>query len=97
MSIAGISGFILFSSQLLGNVAVVQLARPNVQQLADPEKKLAWAIIAFVSTVGGNLTITGSAGKERLILLAKPINSHLSVSKYYRRRESCQVGSGVQH
>jgi Na+/H+ antiporter NhaD/arsenite permease-like protein len=63
MSIAGISGFILFTSQLLGNVAVVQLARPNVQELADPEKKLAWAIIAFVSTVGGNLTITGSAGK----------------------------------
>lgn len=63
-SIAGISAFILVASQLLGNVAVVQLARPNVQSLADNEKILAWAIISFVSTVGGNLTITGSAGKH---------------------------------
>jgi hypothetical protein len=62
-SIAGISAFILLTSQLLGNVAVVQLARPNVQELASQEKRFAWAIIAYVSTVGGNLTITGSAGE----------------------------------
>lgn len=61
-SIAGISVFIVIASQLLGNVAVVQLAKPNVGELDDNKKRLAWAIISFVSTVGGNLTITGSAG-----------------------------------
>ena len=49
----------LLASQLLGNVAVIQL-----EFLGDAEKKMAWAIISFVATVGGNLTITGSAGKQ---------------------------------
>lgn len=61
-SITGISVFIVVASQLLGNVAVVQLAKPNVGDLPDAQKRMAWAIISFVSTVGGNLTITGSAG-----------------------------------
>lgn len=58
----GISAFVLVASQLLGNVAVVQLAKPNVEDLDDSSKRLAWAVISFVATVGGNLTITGSAG-----------------------------------
>jgi hypothetical protein len=62
-SIAGISAFVLITSQLLGNVAVIQLAKPNVEGLDDNTKRLAWAIISFVATVGGNLTITGSAGE----------------------------------
>lgn len=53
--------FVLISSQLLGNVAVCQLARPNVEVLDAAEKKYAWAVISFVATIGGNLTITGSA------------------------------------
>ena len=61
-SITGICIFVLLSSQFLGNVAVVQLAKPNVQDLDDAHKRLAWAVISFVATVGGNLTITGSAG-----------------------------------
>jgi hypothetical protein len=60
-SVAGISAFVLISSQFLGNVAVVQLAKPNVESLGDAEKRYAWAVISFVATVGGNLTITGSA------------------------------------
>ena len=80
-SIAGISAFILLASQLLGNVAVVQLARPNVQTLADNEKVLAWAIISFVSTVGGNLTITGSAGTRTII-------NYISVYAYERTLHS---------
>lgn len=67
-SIAGISAFVLISSQFLGNVAVIQLAKPNVEALDDETKRLAWAIISFVATVGGNLTITGSAGKLLLCL-----------------------------
>ena len=61
-SVLGICLFVLISSQLLGNVAVVQLAKPNVATLGDTAKAYAWAVISFVATVGGNLTITGSAG-----------------------------------
>jgi Na+/H+ antiporter NhaD/arsenite permease-like protein len=43
-------------------VAIIQLAKPNVTDLDDATKRFAWAIISFVATVGGNLTITGSAG-----------------------------------
>jgi Na+/H+ antiporter NhaD/arsenite permease-like protein len=70
-SIANISVFILLASQLLGNVAVVQLAKPNVGDLPANEKRMAWAIISFVSTVGGNLTITGSAAN---IIVAEKAN-----------------------
>lgn len=67
-SIVGISAFILITSQFLGNVPVIQLAKPNVVYLDDESKRLAWAIISFVATVGGNLTITGSAGEMMMLL-----------------------------
>lgn len=60
-SVFNVSVFILVASQLLGNVPVIQLALPNVEPLPDAEKRYAWAIISFVATLGGNLTITGSA------------------------------------
>lgn len=63
-SIFGISLFVLIASQLLGNVAVVQLAKPNVHELNEDEKRFAWALISFISTIGGNLTIAGSAGER---------------------------------
>ena len=62
-SVVGISIFVLISSQLLGNVAVIQLAKPNIEILDDDARRYAWAVLSFVATVGGNLTITGSAGK----------------------------------
>jgi len=60
-SVFGISAFVLFSSQFLGNVAVIQIVKPNVDALDDASKRYAWAVLSFVATVGGNLTITGSA------------------------------------
>ena len=57
----GICVFIAVASQFLGNVAICQLAKPRVTDLGDDEKRLAWALISFVSTVAGNLTLTGSA------------------------------------
>ena len=60
-SVVGISIFVLIGSQFVGNVPIIQLAKPNVQDLDDDDKRYAWAILAFVSTVGGNLTLTGSA------------------------------------
>lgn len=61
-SVVGISLFVLLASQLLGNVAVVEMAKSNVQGLDDQAKRFAWCMISFIATIGGNLTITGSAG-----------------------------------
>jgi di/tricarboxylate transporter len=60
-SVFRISIFILVASQFIGNVPVIYLAKPNVEPLGDQEKAYAWAVISFVATIGGNLTITGSA------------------------------------
>ena len=60
-SVIGISAFVLIASQTLGNVAVCQLAVPNIEPLDDDAKRYAWAIVSFVATIGGNLLLTGSA------------------------------------
>jgi len=60
-SVFGISLFVLFASQGIGNVAVIQMAVPNIEPLDEKEKRFAWAVLSFVATVGGNLCITGSA------------------------------------
>ena len=40
----------------------VQMAKPNISPLGDEDKKYAWVLISFIATIGGNLTLTGSAG-----------------------------------
>lgn len=78
-SILGISTYVLLSSQFLGNVPVIQLALPNVSPLADPQKRLAWAVISFVATVGGNLTITGSAANIIVIEKAARLDPDMTI------------------
>ena len=70
-SVFGICTFVLILSQFLGNVPVIQLAKPNVSSLDDEHKRYAWAILSFVASVGGNLTITGSAAN---IIVAEKAN-----------------------
>ena len=60
-SVIGISCFVLIMSQFVGNVPIIQLAKPNCEDLDDLAKRYAWAVLSFVATVGGNLTLTGSA------------------------------------
>jgi ABC-type multidrug transport system fused ATPase/permease subunit len=60
-SITGICIFVAFASQFLGNVAVCQLAKPRIEPLDDDLRRVAWALVSFVSTIAGNLTLTGSA------------------------------------
>ena len=47
-SVVGCSLFVLVASQLLGNVAVCYLIKPNVSMLDDEAKAYAWAVISFV-------------------------------------------------
>lgn len=77
-SIVGLTFLVLLTSQVLGNVAIVVMAKPNIVSLPAAQKELAWAIVGFVATVGGNLTITGSIAN--IILAEKvaridPVNS----------------------
>jgi hypothetical protein len=60
-SVASICVFVLVASQLLGNVPIIQLIRPNVEHFEGEEKVYVWSILSFVATIGGNLTIMGSA------------------------------------
>lgn len=87
-SVFGISVFIIVSSQFLGNVAVIQLAKPNVAELEDDEKRYAWAIISFVATVGGNLTITGSAANIIVAEKASRIDPNSSVD-FFKHAKVC--------
>lgn len=94
-SITGISAFVLIVSQFLGNVAVIQLAKPNVEDLDDNTKRLAWAIISFVATIGGNLTITGSAGRNSPRPVPYPsltLNILWSTSEHHRSGEGGEAG-----
>lgn len=68
-SVFSISNFVLFASQFVGNVPIIQLAKPNVSDLDDNTKRLAWGVLSFVATVGGNLTLTGSAGRSFIYFL----------------------------
>nr|QNS29847.1 Silicon transporter [Eleusine coracana] len=65
VDVYSIKGIILFSvivlvaSNMISNVPAVILATPLL--LAMSNAKLAWMLLAWVSTIGGNLTVIGSA------------------------------------
>lgn len=88
LSVTLISLFILVASQFLGNVPVIQLAKPNVEVLDDNEKRYAWAILSFVATVGGNLTITGSAANIIVAEKASRIDPSATID-FFRHYEIC--------
>ena len=101
-SVIGISLFVVASSQLLGNVAVIQLAKPNVSALDDNSKRLAWAILSFVATVGGNLTITGSAANIIVAEKARTLDASLKIDFFVHANicfgvtvASCFIGAAL--
>eukprot|EP01034_Spumella_vulgaris_P024578 gene24578-30944_t len=87
-SVVGISLFVLVSSQLLGNVAVIQLAKPNIESLDDNAKRYAWAVLSFVATVGGNLTVTGSAANIIVVEKAARLDANMSID-FFRHFHVC--------
>lgn len=72
-SIAVLSTYIVTASQLVGNVPVVYMARNQVAQLDTKPQILGWLLLAFVSTVAGNLTLVGSAAN---IIVAEKSRRH---------------------
>lgn len=79
-SVTGISLFVLLASQFLGNVAVCQLIKPNVEVLDDDARRYAWAVISFVATIGGNLTVPGSAANIIVAEKAARIDSSAAIT-----------------
>eukprot|EP01034_Spumella_vulgaris_P026334 gene26334-32900_t len=68
-----ISVYVSLSSQLVGNVAVVFMAKDEVSALSPHVQKFGWCVLAWVSTVAGNLMLTGSAAN---IIVAEKAARH---------------------
>jgi Na+/H+ antiporter NhaD/arsenite permease-like protein len=101
-SVIGISLFVLVASQFLGNVAIIQMAKPNISSLDDEDKKYAWVLISFVATVGGNLTITGSAANIIVAEKARRIDPNAPIEFFNHFRvcflvtvASCFIGGAI--
>lgn len=56
--LAALTATLAIGSNVVSNVPMVLLAGPHLAALGDPER--AWALVAFVTTVAGNLTLVGS-------------------------------------
>jgi Na+/H+ antiporter NhaD/arsenite permease-like protein len=69
------SGVTLVGSNLLSNVPFVLLASQSIPQMATPE--LFWCLLAFVSTIAGNLTIFGSVAN---MIVAETARNDCSIS-----------------
>lgn len=63
---------VLVGSNLVSNVPLVMLLGPGLATLPDPE--LGWVMLAFVSTVAGNLTLMGSVANLIVAELARPVH-----------------------
>eukprot|EP00606_Chrysophyceae_sp_TOSAG23-5_P001083 GSChrysophyteH2.ASY1.ANO1.699.1 assembled CDS len=89
-SMVGICVFVALASQFLGNVAVCQLAKPRIEPLDDDTRRLAWALVSFVSTVAGNLTLTGSAANLIVAEQAMRIDRENTLD-FFRHIKACFV------
>lgn len=67
------SAFVVVGSNLVSNVPLVLLAGPHLQALGGPAPELGWVLLAFVSTVAGNLTLIGSVAN---IIVAEGAKDH---------------------
>jgi Na+/H+ antiporter NhaD/arsenite permease-like protein len=61
LSIFIISIYIIIFSQLVGNVPLVYLAKEEIVLLDRKPQIFGWLILAYVSTIAGNVTLVGSA------------------------------------
>lgn len=69
--LASFSLFVTAGSNLVSNVPMVMVLGPFVQRLGSPE--LAWVLLAFCSTIAGNLTLVGSVAN---LIVAEAAREH---------------------
>ncbi|MBX3468737.1 MAG: anion transporter [Planctomycetes bacterium] len=70
------TGLVVVGSNLVSNVPLVLLAGPHLQALGGPSPALGWALLAFISTVAGNLTLIGSVAN---IIVAEGAKDHYTL------------------
>jgi len=68
---AAFTAVIAGGSNIVSNVPMTLLAGPHIASFGDP--KLGWVMLAFVSTVAGNLTLLGSVAN---IIVAERAREH---------------------
>lgn len=67
------TALVVTGSNVVSNVPLVLLAGPHLQALGGPAPELGWVLLAFVSTVAGNLTLIGSVAN---IIVAEGAKDH---------------------
>lgn len=70
------TGLVVAGSNLVSNVPLVLLAGPYMQSLGGASPALGWVLLAFVSTVAGNLTLIGSVAN---IIVAEGAKDHYTL------------------
>jgi Na+/H+ antiporter NhaD/arsenite permease-like protein len=75
------SGVVVAFSNLVSNVPAVMLLKDFVPQFSDPRQ--FWLLLSLVSTLAGNLTITGSVANIIVIEKART-ETHVSFKDYLR-------------
>ncbi len=64
---------ILVGSNTVSNVPLVLILAPSLKALPSPEAKhSSWLLLAFVSTLAGNLTLVGSVANLIVVARARP-------------------------
>lgn len=69
--VAAFAGVMTVGSNLVSNVPLVLLAGPNLDALGGGE--VAWALLGYVTTVAGNLTLVGSVAN---LIVAEGAREH---------------------
>jgi Na+/H+ antiporter NhaD/arsenite permease-like protein len=77
-----LSGITAAFSNIISNVPAVMIERPLIALFPDTRK--AWAMLAFSSTIAGNLTLLGSVANLIVAEGAKKSGIELSFGKYLR-------------
>jgi Na+/H+ antiporter NhaD/arsenite permease-like protein len=89
---------IVLLSNMISNVPLMLLVRPMLSELMlkDPaEAKAAWLVIAFASTMAGNLTLIGSA--SNLIVANNAQEEERKQARAQRRPESSSLFPAARH
>lgn len=69
--LAVLTALLTVGSNVVSNVPMVLLTGPHLAELGDPDR--AWALVAFVTTVAGNLTLVGSVAN---LIVAERARAH---------------------
>lgn len=86
-STALVSIYVIVASQLVGNVPLVIMASNQLSILSENRQRFGWLLLAWVSTIAGNFTITGSAAN--IIVIEKAGRStrapiHITAIEHFR-------------